>query len=74
MGEASAQASLRHGHPSRADTSPAGNAPLRRPFTQDEVRAALALAVERRLVGGSSVDEEVNVTCLDLYRAAGEVC
>lgn len=56
------------------NSTPGGNRPIERPFTEDEVRAALALAVERRLVGGGTLEEKVDVSCFDLYRAAGEVC
>jgi hypothetical protein len=56
------------------NSTPPGNRSIERPFTEDEVRAALALTVERQLVGGGTFEEELKVSCFDLYRAAGEVC
>ncbi len=54
--------------------TPGGNKPLGRAFSEDEIREAVRLAVERQLLGGGTLADVVTVTSFDLYRAAGEVC
>jgi hypothetical protein len=56
------------------NSTPGGNKPLGRAFSEDEIREAVRLAIKRRLSSGGTLATEVAVSCFDLYRAAGEVC